>query len=121
MMKSKLNVVCCLLAGLLLASNVTGSPAADGEQKAKKEYRFIASSDAGKLEKALNDTAKEGFRLEFLSDTFADSNVGVLMARPAEAVSQNQQTATAQQQFEYKALGAKKVSTLRKELDEAAA
>jgi hypothetical protein len=76
---------------------------------------FLATNDANRLEQELNDAAREGFRLRFVSDTFASSKIGVLMARSNPAPSTKSDAAP---QFEYKVLGARKISTLRKELEE---
>jgi hypothetical protein len=87
-----------------------------GNQPERGEYRFLATNDANQLERELNEAAREGFRLRFVSDTFANSKIGVLMLRSGSAPDK-----AAQPQFEYKVLGARKVSTLRKELEEATA
>jgi hypothetical protein len=95
------------------------APVTDNQPRAGKEYRFFATSNSNYLEKELNARAKEGFRLEFLSDTFMNAGVGALISRPS---TQSLGNATPdQQRFEYKALGANKISTIRKELEGAAA
>jgi len=97
----------------------TQASATNNQPRAGKEYRFVASSDSNRLEKELNDGAKEGFRLEFLSDTFIEAKVGVLLSRPP---TQSLGNATPDQpRFEYKVLGATKILTIRKELEDAAA
>lgn len=89
-----------------------------GNPPERGEYRFLATNDANQLERELNEAAREGFRLRFISDTFADSKIGVLMLRSGPAPATKSDTTPP---FEYKVLGARKVSTLRKELDEVAA
>lgn len=88
-------------------------------QKPSKEYRFLASSKSNTLEEEINNAAKEGFRLHLLSDTFADAQIGVVMVRANLSTTENEPTA-ASAQYEYKVLGARKVATMRKELDDAA-
>jgi hypothetical protein len=102
------------LGGAIFALSLTLVMTVFGQQPALGEYRFLATSDANRLEKDLNEAAREGFRLRFLSDTFADSQMGVLLWR-SSPVPNN----PTHPQFEYKVLGARKVSTMRKELEEA--
>jgi len=108
-----------LAVSALPSMSAAQAPVTDNQPRARKEYRFVASSNSNKLEKELNEIAKEGFRLEFLSDTFMNAQVGVLLSRTP---TQSQGNATPDQpRFEYKALGANKISTIRKELEDAAA
>jgi len=101
-----------------LITSASQAPATNNQPRAGKEYRFVASSDSNKLEKEINESAKEGFRLEFLSDGLIESQVGVLLSRTP---TQSQGNATPDQpRFEYKVLGANKISTIRKELEDAA-
>lgn len=88
-------------------------------QQPSKEYRFIASSNSSTLEKEINDAAKDGFRLHLLSDTFGDAQIGVVMVRVNPVAAKNE-PAVVSSQYEYKVLGARKVATMRKELEGAA-
>src|SRR2546428_5173734 len=100
----------------LPAMSASQSPVTNNQPRAGKEYRFVASSDSNNLEREMNEGAKEGFRLEFLSDTFMEAQVGALLSRTS---TQSQGNAPPDQpRFEYKALGARKISTIRKELED---
>jgi hypothetical protein len=103
----------------LPALSASQAATTNSQTRARKEYKFVVSSDSIRLEKELNENAKEGFRLEFLSDTIMDASIGVLLSRTSMP-SQNNATPD-QQRFEYKALAANKISTIRKELEDAAA
>lgn len=108
--------ICIVLSlwGLVIAAF---SPVA--AQQPSKEYRFIASSNSNTLEEEINDAAKEGFRLHLLSDTFADAQIGAVMVRANPGAAKNE-PAVVSAQYEYKVLGARKVATMRKELEGAA-
>jgi hypothetical protein len=117
-MKLTLRIIYSFAVIALSAMSASHAPATDNQPPAGKEYVFVASSDSNMLERGLNAGAKEGFRLEFLSDAFMDSQVGVLVSRTS---AQSQGKATSDQpRFEYKVLGATKISTIRKELEDAA-
>jgi len=110
-MKLTLRTIYFLAVIALPAMSASQEPATNNQPRAGKEYRFVASSDSNRLEKEINESAKEGFRLEFLSDAFMDAQVGVLLSR---ASTQSQGNATPDQpRFEYKVLGANKISTIR--------
>jgi hypothetical protein len=118
MLKLTLRTICSLVVIALPAMSASQAPATGNQPRSGKEYVFVASSDSNMLERELNAGAKEGFRLEFLSDTFMDSQVGVLVSRTS---AQSQGNATPDRpRFEYKVLGATKISTIRKELEDAA-
>jgi hypothetical protein len=118
MLKLTLRTICSLAIIAPPAMSASQAPATNNQPRAGKEYVFVASSGSNMLERELNAGAKEGFRLEFLSDTFMDSQVGVLVSRTS---AQSQGNATPNQpRFEYKVLGATKISTIRKELEDAA-
>jgi hypothetical protein len=119
MMKLTLRTICFLALITLPAMSASQAPASNNQQRDGKEYRFIASSGSYNLEKELNERAKEGFRLEFLSDTIMDTNIGALLSRTSTQSQGN--AAPDQPRFEYKAIGANKISTIRKELEDAAA
>jgi hypothetical protein len=110
-----------LLPPVVVLPALSASPAAatDNQPRVGKEYKFVASSDSIRLEKELNDDAKEGFRLEFLSDTMLDASVGVLLSRTS---TPSQGNATPDRpHLEYKVIGARQTSTVRQELEDAAA
>jgi hypothetical protein len=104
----------CLMAGMILVLGAI-SVMAD-EAPGRPEYLFIATSDSFRLEKEMNAAAKDGFRLQFVSDTFAESQIGVLMMRRAAATLDKTKSAIAQQ-FEYTVLAATRISTLRRDLE----
>jgi hypothetical protein len=116
-----MNVNAPLSIFLILSLSIIGfgqAPATDNQPRTGKEYKFISSSSSNQLEKELNELAKEGFRLEFLSDTLMDAAVGLLLSRTP---AQSQDNAKPDQpRFEYKVVGANKISTIRKELENAA-
>jgi len=117
-MKLTLRTIYFLAVIALPAMSASQAPATNNQPSAGNEYRFAASSDSNKLEREINEIAKEGFRLEFLSDALLGSQVGVMLSRLA---AQSDGNATPDQpRFEYKVLGANKISTIRKELEDAA-
>lgn len=118
MMKLTLRIICSLAVMSLPVVSAPTAPTKNSQPRAKKEYRFVASPDSKKLEIEINEVAKEGFRLEFLSDALLGSQVGVLLSRPAAQSDGN--AAPDPPRFEYKVLGANKISTIRKELGDAA-
>lgn len=106
--------IAAALAGLMIAT----FSLVDAQQP-PKEFRFIASSNSKTLEQEINDAAKQGFSLHLLSDTFADAQIGVVMVRVNPGTIKNE-PALIPLQHEYKVIGARKVTTLRKELEDAA-
>lgn len=112
------------MAGIILVLGAVSIMA--DEAPGRPEYRFIATSDSFRLEKEMNAAAKEGFRLQFVSDTFAESQIGVLQqgyvyrgASGIVAIMETDRQAPARSAQDYKVLGATRVKTARRELDEA--
>jgi hypothetical protein len=103
----------------LPALSASQAAATHSQPPAGKEYKFVASSDSIRLEKELNEDAKEGFRLEFLSDTIMDASVGALLSRTSAPSHGNAQPG--QPHLEYKVIGARQTSTIGQELEDAAA
>jgi len=118
MMKLALRIIYSLALIAPPAVSASQTPVTSNQPRARNEYRFAASSDSNKLEREINEIAKEGFRIEFLSDSLLGSQVGVMLSRLA---AQSDGNATHDHAlFEYKVLGANKISTIRKELEDAA-
>ena len=118
MMKLTLRIIYSLALIAPAAVSASQIPVTNNQPRARKEYRFAASSDSNKLEREMNEIAKEGFRVEFLSDALLGTQVGVMLSRLAAQSDGNARPD--QPRFEYKVLGANKISTIRKELEDVA-
>ncbi len=77
-----------------------------------QEFRFISTTKTSTFEEELNDWARQGFRFARLAKALDDLSVGGLLAREEECEGGK---------YEYKVLATNRLSTMRKELEEAAA
>jgi hypothetical protein len=77
-----------------------------------QEFRFLSTTKTSTFEKELNDAAKQGFQFIRLAKAFNDMGLGGLLAREKEGGGRK---------YEYKVLATNKLSTMRKELESAAA
>jgi hypothetical protein len=77
-----------------------------------QEFRFISTSKTTTFEKELNDWARQGFRFARLAKALDDHRIGGLLAREKEGEGGK---------YEYRVLATYKLSTMRKELEAAAA
>ena len=75
-----------------------------------QEFLFIDARNASTLEKELNSNAQSGWRLHQLPKSSLANSIGALLTR-----------AEAGKRYEYKALAARRVSTIEKEFTQAAA
>jgi hypothetical protein len=77
-----------------------------------QEFRFISTTKTSTFEKELNDAAQQGFQFVRLAKAFNDTGLGGLLAREKEGAGVK---------YEYKTLATNKLSTMKKELEAAAA
>ncbi len=88
--------------------NVTGSVTLLPSQ----EFRFISTNKTSTFEKELNDLAGQGYKFARLAKAYNETGIGGLLAREKTGEGRK---------FEYKVLATNKLSTMKKELEAAAA
>ncbi len=81
------------------------------QQNEPVEMRAITTAKAATFEQELNEFAKQGFRLEKLFESPTVMNQAAVLTRRVGELVPN---------FEYKLLGTRRLTTIQKELDEAA-
>ncbi len=74
------------------------------------EYQFLNAQASGTLEKELNQSAAQGWRLLLLPKAFGSSTMGALLKKPANSEAK----------YEYKVLAATRIGTLENEFKAAA-
>lgn len=77
-----------------------------------QEFRFISTMKTSTFEKELNEWARQGFQFARLSKAFNEKGIGGLLAREKTGEGRK---------YEYKVLATNKLSTIKKELEAAAA
>src|SRR5215510_13550606 len=101
----------CLFGPLLTAYPQTTDRSAPAKATAL-EFRAISTRQLATFEKELSELADQGFRLERLLESFTVLYQAAILSR--------QQTEGGAPKYEYKLLAARRVSTLEKELGDAA-
>jgi hypothetical protein len=113
---SPIRTVFSLLAYAFLSANIAFAQAQNAPGQVSlspsQEFRFISTNKTSTFEKELNDWARQGFRFASLSKAFNDTGIGGLLAREKEGEGGK---------YEYKVLATNKLSTMRKEIEAAAA
>ncbi len=96
MIRMKLLCICLLVLALPLFAQPSGS---------QSEFRFINAQASGTLEKELNQSAADGWRLLLLPKAYGSSTMGALLKKPASSEAK----------YEYKVLAATRIGTLENE------
>ena len=112
MIPTRFALAVCLLVPSLAAHSQTTDQSASTKIGAT-EFRAVSTSQPAVFEKRLNELASQGFRLERLLESFTILYQAALLSR--------QQTEGGAARYEYKLLTTRRVSTLEKELETAAA
>ena len=94
-----------LLGPRFTATALLGRPVNDSSAQGKREYKFLATSKVGTMEREMNEQAKEGYRLYFCASTLI-------------ALMYKEQGASGPAPYEYKLLATRKTGTMQKELSE---
>jgi hypothetical protein len=97
---NKLKVLGSILLVLCLSVSVWAQPADNAG-----EYYFLNTQASGTLEKELNQSAAQGWRLLLLPKAFGSSTMGALLKKPANV----------EVKYEYKVLAATRIGTLENE------
>ena len=82
-----------------------------GDDATKYQYRLLATSRTGTLEKELEAASDEGF--QFVGDTVFESTFG---GKEVAAILERRSDADAKVRYDYKLVATSKTSTLEKEL-----
>jgi hypothetical protein len=77
-----------------------------------QEFRYMSTGKTSTFEKEVNDWAGQGYQFARLSKAFNDTGIGGLLAREKEGEGRK---------YEYKVLATNRLSTMKKELEAAAA
>ena len=112
MIPTRFALAVCLLVPSLAAHSQTADRPATVKVSAT-EFRAISTGKLATFEKELSELAGQGFRLERLLESFTIFYQAALLSR--------QQTEGGAAKYEYKLLTTRRVSTLEKELEAAAA
>ena len=100
-----------LVLALFLLAVLTGLTFAQDTTAPTQEYRFLSTTKTSTFEKELNNAAKDGFRLVRLAKAFNDTGLGSLLVREPNA----------EVRYEYRVLATNRLSTMKKELEDASA
>lgn len=117
-MRIYLSFYCVALALLFAISGQAQTVEPDNSLPAglPQEFQFLSTTKTSTFEKELNDAAQKGFRFLRLSKALNEGSLGGLLSRDQMAAG-----ATPKARYEYKVLATNRISTMKKELEAAAA